>query len=180
MKKTLIASLAFGLLASTAFAETFTVTVTNTLAGELLAPIVVTDAGNDGFFFKDGYVTAAAESQILTGDPAMIVEAIGADQVTVAHGSDGPPGVLLAPGGSVTFTVETDSTAWRILAMVAPTMVPDNYVTALADVSAGKEVTVELARYDIGNDEGTMMTAPAMMDADMMSPAATVTIKRGM
>ncbi len=177
MKKTLIASLAFGLLASTAFAETFTVTVTNNLTEELFAPIVVTDAGNDAFFFKDGYVTSAAESQILTGDPAMVVAAIGADQVTVGHGTDGPPGVLLAAGSSVTFTVETDSTAWRILAMVAPTMVPDNYVTALADLSVANEVTVELARYDIGNDEGTMMNAPA---GDMMHSAGTVKIVRGM
>jgi len=177
MKKTLIASLAFGLLASTAFAETFTVTITNNLEQELLAPVVVTDAGNDSFIFKDGYVTAAAESQILTGDPAMVVEAIGADQVTVAHGTDGPPGVLLAAGSSLTFTVETESTAWRILAMVAPTMVPDNYVTALADVSADHEVTVELGRYDIGHDEGTKMNTVA---GDMMHSAATVKIVRGM
>ncbi len=177
MKKTLIASLAFGLLASTAFAETYTVTVTNNLEQELLAPIVVTGAGNDAFIFKDGYVTAAAESQILTGDPAMVVEAIGADQVTVGHGTDGPPGVLLAAGKSVTFTVETEATAWRILAMVAPTMVPDNYVTALADLSVDHEVTVELGRYDIGNDEGTMMN---VIVGDMMHSAATVKIVRGM
>ncbi|NOR61577.1 MAG: hypothetical protein GQ535_03665 [Rhodobacteraceae bacterium] len=177
MKKTLIAGLAFGLLASTAYAETFTVTVTNNLTEELLAPIVVTDAGNDSFLFTDGYVTAAAESQILTGDPMMVVEAIGADQVTVAHGTDGPPGVLLAAGSSVTFTVETEATAWRILAMVAPTMVPDTYVTALADVSAGHEVTIELGRYDIGNDEGTKMIVPV---GDMMHSAATVKITHGM
>lgn len=93
---------------------------------ELHAPIVLTDAANDGALFTMGYVTDGAEAQILTGDPKTVVEAIGMDMVTVAHGEDGPPGVLLAPGKSITFNFESDATAVRLLAMVAPTMVPDN------------------------------------------------------
>lgn len=174
MKKLLAATLAFGVLGTAALADTYTVTVTNNLAEELFAPIVVTDAGNDSFFFMDGYVTPAAESQILTGDPAQIVEAIGADQVTVGHGTDGPPGVLLAAGESVTFEVTTDSTALRILAMIAPTMVPDNYVTALVDVHTGDEITVNLDRFDIGFDEKTKTTMK------LGQTVGTVTITRGM
>ena len=174
MKAFLAATLAFGVLSSAALADTYTVTVTNNLTEELFAPIVVTDAGNDSFFFVDGYVTPAAESQILTGDPAQVVEAIGMDNVTVGHGADGPPGVLLAAGESVTFEVTTDSTALRILAMVAPTMVPDNYVTALADVHTGDDITVNLDRFDIGFDEETKT------NVWLASNVGTVHIVRGM
>lgn len=64
---------------------------------------------------------------MLTGDPGMLAERIG--DVTVGHGADGPPGVLLAPGGTVTFEYETDATALRIFAMIAPTMFADHYVS---------------------------------------------------
>jgi len=174
MKTLIAATLAFGVLSSAALADTYTVTVTNNLAEELFAPIVVTDAGNDSFFFVDNYVTPAAESQILTGDPAQIVEAIGMKHVAVGHGTDGPPGVLLAAGDSVTFEVTTDSTALRILAMVAPTMVPDNYVTALADVHTGDTVVVSLDRFDIGYDEETKT------NVKLSENVGTVSIARNM
>ncbi len=174
MKKLLATALALALGGGAALAETYTVTVTNTLSEELLAPIVVTGAENDKFIFTGGYVTPEAEDQILTGDPAKLVEAIGMNMAGVGHGMDGPPGVLLAPGDSVTFEVETEATTLRILAMIAPTMVPDNYVTAVADVSAGHEVTVSLDRYDIGNDEGTKKITAVAESVGM------VKISRGM
>ncbi len=174
MKKLLATALALALTSGAALAETYTVTVTNTLSEELFAPIVVTGAENDKFIFANGYVTPEAEAQILTGDPAKLVEAIGMNMAGVGHGMDGPPGVLLAPGDSVTFEVETGATTLRILAMVAPTMVPDNYVTAVADVSVGHEVTVSLDRYDIGNDEGTKKITA------VSESVGTVTISRGM
>ncbi|MFT4621092.1 MAG: hypothetical protein ACI9KS_000021 [Sulfitobacter sp.] len=158
MKTILLTAAALAVSASAAMAASYTVTVTNTLDTELFAPVVLTDAANDGKLFTMGYVTAAAEDQILTGDPKMVVEAIGMDMVTVAHGTDGPPGVLLAPGKSISFDLETDATALRLLAMIAPTEVPDNYVTSLIDLSAGADVTVSLDRFDIGHDEGTMMS----------------------
>jgi len=145
--------------ASPSLGDTFAITVTNTLAEELLAPIVVTSAANDDHFFDGSYVTPAAETQILTGDPGMVVASIGADGAAVGHGSDGPPGVLLAAGKSVTFEFESDATAFRILAMVAPTMVPDNYVSNVVDVHGADEATVTLDRFDIGHDEGTRATA---------------------
>lgn len=149
---------ALALSAGSAFAGTYEVTVTNNLDTELFAPIVVTDANNDSKLFTMHYVTKAAESQILTGDPAEVVKSIGADMVSVGHGTDGPPGVLLAPGKSVTFQVETEATALRILAMVAPTEMPDTYVTAVADLYARNMAGVSLDRFDIGHDEGDMMT----------------------
>ncbi|MDE4061913.1 hypothetical protein [Phaeobacter gallaeciensis] len=140
-------------IAQVAAADTYTITVTNRMSDELLAPIAVTSAVNDPALFDGPYVTQAAETQILTGDPSAVVASIGA--VGVVHGNDGPPGVLLAPGDSVTFDYETDATALRILAMVAPTMLPDTYVAGIADLQAADGVTLILDRFDIGNDEGT-------------------------
>ena len=144
-----------GLLSAPAFAAKYEVTVTNVMADELLAPVLVSHSRKaDGKIFVDGYVTPEAESQILTGDPAMLKESIGKKSL-VAHGSDGPPGVLLGPGKSVTFTVRSGRPT-RIIAMVAPTKTPDHFVTALVNPKAG--LTVYLDRYDIGHDEGRMMT----------------------
>lgn len=172
MKNLSIAALILMGSTSISFADTYSVTVTNNLAEELIAPILVTGAGNDGALFMGTYVTVAAERQILTGDPAEVVKALGDAGASVGHGTDGPPGVLLAPGKSVTFDVETDATVLRFLAMVAPTMVPDNYVSAVVDVHAGGSFEVALDRYDIGNDEGTK--ARQMVAANV----ATVSIQK--
>jgi hypothetical protein len=174
MKTTLIAGLALGLMTTAAAADSYTVTVTNMLAEELLAPIVITSAANDAHFFTMDYVTPAAETQVLTGDPAEVVASIG-EGAFVVHGTDGPPGVLLAPGGEVSIEIETDATALRIFAMVAPTMVPDNYVTNVVDLHGMDMASVELSRFDIGHDEGTMMSS----SVDLMGmAAAAVTITR--
>ena len=142
----------------------YKVTVTNNLAEELFAPIVVTHASNDDLLFdNENYVTEAAEHQILTGEPTDVVAAIG-EGVAVGHGSAGPPGVLLPSGESVEIMFDGDATALRILAMVAPTLLgddgmpiyPDNYVSAIADVPMEEPVTAPLSRFDIGYDEGTM------------------------
>ena len=154
MKRALSASAAILLLASTAQSADYMVTVTNNLEEELLAPILITSAGNDTDIFDGDYVTPEAEAQILTGDPAMLAGRIGSDAM-VGHGMDGPPGVLLASGKSVTFEITTDATAVRVLAMVAPTMVPDNYVSNVVDLHASPSVAALLNRFDIGHDEGT-------------------------
>jgi hypothetical protein len=185
IKKLLLAS-TISLLVSTAFGANYTVTVTNNLDEELLAPILITSAANDGEIFTGTYVTPEAEEQILTGDPAKLAARIGED-VAIGHGTDGPPGVLLAPGKSVSFTIDTDATSVRVLAMVAPTMVPDNYVTTVVDIHATHTSTTSLIRYDIGHDEGTMMNmaSDGMMDDDMKSDegmmdhgVATITFER--
>ena len=170
MIKTIATTLITGFMASAAMAGSYTVTVTNNMDTELLAPILITDAANDSYIFDGNYVTDAAEKQILTGDPAALAKRIGAHamaghRANIAHGTDGPPGVLLAPGKSLSFIINTDADTVRILAMVAPTEVPDNYVTALVDLKdmmmddtmmhgmVGDNVA--LSRYDIGHDEGT-------------------------
>ena len=62
MLKKLIAATALSLAASSAaLAETYTVTVTNNLGEELLAPILITNASNDAEIFAGSYVTAEAE-----------------------------------------------------------------------------------------------------------------------
>jgi hypothetical protein len=154
MIKMLVSATAFGLMSSAAFAATYSVTVTNNLDEELLAPILITDAANDAHIFDMGYVTPEAEDQILTGDPKMLAARIGADAM-VGHGEDGPPGVLLSAGKSVTFEIITEASAVRVLSMVAPTAVPDNYVSNVVDLHGVDMATQALHRFDIGHDEGT-------------------------
>lgn len=139
------------------YPATYTVEVTNELSDELLAPIVVARVTDEHYLFTGDDVTEAAEHQILFGDPAMVVDAIGMDNVSVFHGDAGPPGVLLPAGESRTSEpFETGATALRIFAMVAPTMVPDNYVSAVVNVAnlkSGDYVMAPLTRFDIGHDE---------------------------
>lgn len=165
MIKSTLGAAALSLIASSAFAGGWSVTVTNNLDEELLAPILITNVTNDGNIFEGSYVTAEAEEQILTGDPGKLAARIGADAM-VGHGTDGPPGVLLAPGMSVTFDIETEATAVRVISMVAPTMLPDTYVTNVVDLTGGDTVEAHLTRFDIGHSEGTMMISKfnAMMD----------------
>jgi len=174
MLKSFLTAAALTAMSGAAFADSYTITVTNNLDEELLAPILVTDAGNDSHIFDGVYVTAEAEDQILTGDPKMLAKRIGEDMVAVGHGSDGPPGVLLAPGKSVTLKFDSDATALRVIAMVAPTIVPDNYVSNVVDVHAIENVAFDLNRFDIGHDEGTRMK---MLVSDAV---ASVTIERAM
>ena len=174
MLKTYFIAAALFAASSTALADSYTITVTNNLDEELLAPILVTDAGNDRHIFDGAYVTSEAEDQILTGDPKKLAMRIGEAMVSVGHGSDGPPGVLLAPGKSVTLNFDTDATALRVIAMVAPTMVPDNYVSNVVDVHAVEKASFDLNRFDIGHDEGTKMN---ML---VSSSVASVTIERAM
>ena len=165
----------------------YRVTVTNDLAEELFAPIVVTHASNDTLLFgADNYVTPAAEEQILTGSPAKVIAAIGEGNAVYDHGTDPKPNdpdakVLLGPGKSVDIMFEQDATALRILSMVAPTMVPDNYVSAVADVAdlmVGDTITVPLSRFDIGYDEMDMDNMRLMEISLVGENAGTVTIER--
>ena len=124
------------LMASSALAETYKVTITNNMSAELIAPVLVVATAHDGKIFHGNYVTSNAEVQVLTGDPAQLAASIGSD-ASVAHGNDGPPGVLLAPGKSISFSLDTEVHELRFFAMVAPTEVPDNYLTAVVDLSGG-------------------------------------------
>lgn len=155
MKTFALAAALVALTSTSSLAETYSIIITNTLDTELLAPIVVTSAANDEHFFEGDYVTPEAEEQILTGDPAKVVARIGETMAAVGHGTDGPPGVLLDPGTSVTIIFETDAPSLRILAMVAPTVTPDNYVSAVIPLDGSEEIITSLDRFDIGHDEGT-------------------------
>ena len=151
----------------------YTVEVMNDLAMEFFAPIVVTRVNDEHYLFDGSSVTAEAEHQILFGPPTMLVGAIGEGDATVFHGDAGPPGVLLPAGMSESGMFETDATALRIIAMVAPTMVPDNYVSAVVNVASlmpGDSVTAPLTRFDIGHDEAVSDHAAEMPDHHGMSP----------
>ena len=166
----LISFLIVWLLASAAQAGGgYKIVVTNMLETELLAPVLIAPVRADRKIFDGDYVTSEAEHQILTGDPAKLVAEIG-KSATVGHGTDGPPGVLLAPGKSVTIMVKAHrDSALRVLAMVAPTEVTDHFVTAI--INPKSMLPVMLDRYDIGHDEGTMATSY------VMGGAAKITIE---
>lgn len=152
--------------------HSYNVTITNMMADELLAPVLIAPSSADRDIFDDNYVTAEAEEQILTGDPGMLAKRIG-KRAMVGHGTDGPPGVLLAPGKSITIEVKAKSKhALRVIAMVAPTKVPDNFVTALINPKSMLPITAD--RYDIGYDEGDKMTSY------VSSAAAKITIEGDM
>ncbi|MCG8426435.1 MAG: hypothetical protein MI754_03655 [Chromatiales bacterium] len=168
---TLVAGIALFSLHSTAHADSYNITVTNHMDKELLAPVLVAPVSADPNIFKKQYVTQEAETQILTGDPAKLAERIGND-VTVAHGNDGPPGVLLAPGKSISFKVKTKASAVRLISMVAPTKVPDNFVTGIINLKAPVDITLE--RYDIGHNEGNKEIS------HVSTGSATVKISRSM
>ncbi len=154
--KILCISALFLALSGAAQAGDYIVTITNMMDEELLAPVLIAPAKSDDEIFKDGYVSSEAEHQILTGDPAMLKERIG-KYATVGHGTDGPPGVLLAPGKSLAIPVSGKrKTVVRVLAMVAPTMKPDHFVSAVINLESG--LAVSLDRYDIGHDEGRKLT----------------------
>ena len=154
-------ALAFGVMGGIGVAAAdshYEVTVTNNMDDELLAPVLVAPVSEDGKIFVERYVSKEAEHQILTGDPVMLVEAIG-DSAAVGHGMDGPPGVLLAPGKSITFAIPGHAKQVRVLAMVAPTMYEDHYVTAVVSLD-GEPMSVALDRFDIGYDEGRKSIEP--------------------
>ncbi len=70
-----------------------------------------------------------------------------------------PPGVLLAPGKSITFEVASHAEEVRVLAMVAPTIYEDHYVTAVVQLK-GEPMSIGLDRFDIGYDEGRKTIEP--------------------
>jgi hypothetical protein len=142
----------------TSFAgDDYTITITNQMKDELLAPVLIAYVCKDKHIFNGLYVTKVAEHQILTGDPAMLKEKI-VNKATVGHDSDGPPGVLLAPGKSINIKVSGGkSNVVRAIAMVAPTKVPDNYVSGLIVLGMDSRPTTR-DRYDIGHDESRKTT----------------------
>ncbi|NOX74730.1 MAG: hypothetical protein GXP03_14305 [Alphaproteobacteria bacterium] len=182
------------MMVSPALAATYEVTVLNKMSGELIAPVLVADTMYDNKIFDGASVTAAAKVQVLTGNPAELAASIG-DGATVANGMDGPPGVLLAPGKTITFTVETEAKNLRIFAMVAPTMVPDNYLTAIFDLSTaafpgmmGDDNTASdgMATDNMASDSmasdgmaSNGMGSDGMMASDPMMASETMTMGDG-
>lgn len=141
--------------------KTYTMTITNLMDKELLAPVLVAPVHADEMIFIDNYVSPEAEHQILTGDPKKLKMIIGKYAV-VGHGTDGPPGVLLAPGKSISITITAKASSrrhgqlLRVISMVAPTMTPDNFVTGT--INLGSNLPQTLDRYDIGHNEGRKST----------------------
>ena len=106
----------------------YTITVKNTLARERFAPILVVGDADDRKIWVGAYVSPEARTQFTTGNPSPLAAALGGDQTL--------PGKL-GVGDEVTFKFRTTARQARITAMVHPDVTPDNYVTALLDLSSG-------------------------------------------
>jgi hypothetical protein len=137
----------------------YTITVKNTLATERFAPILVAGDADDSKIWVGQYVSREAHTQFTTGNPGPLAAVLGGDQ--------GQPGKL-GVGEEITFTFKTTAKKARITAMVHPDVTPDNYVTALLDLS--KTGNTALERFDIGDDEGRKSVAK-------VGPAGVVTLK---
>ena len=155
----LAAALSAPLFASADATREYTITIKNTLANERFAPILVVGDADDAKIWVGQYVSKEAHTQFTTGNPAPLAGALGGEQSL--------PGKL-AVGKELTFKCKTSATRARITAMVHPDVTPDNYVTALLDLS--KPGTVTLERYDIGDDEKRMTVQD-------VGPAGTVTFR---
>jgi len=137
----------------------YTITIKNTLEKERFAPILVVGDADDAKIWVGQYVSPEARTQFTTGNPAPLAAKLGGDQTL--------PGKL-AVGKDITFKFKTAATKARITAMVHPDVTPDNYVTALLDLS--KPGTVALERFDIGDDEKRMTVVK-------VGPAGSVTFR---
>jgi hypothetical protein len=137
----------------------YTVTVKNTLAKQRFPPILIVGDADDTRIWVGKYVSPEARTQFTTGNPGPLAGVLGGDQ--------GQPGGL-GIGGEVTFKFRTNARKARITAMVHPDYTPDNYVTALLDLSAGG--TTMLERFDIGDDEKRYSVVK-------VGPAGSVTIR---
>jgi hypothetical protein len=137
----------------------YTVTVKNTLAKERFAPILIVGDADDTKIWVGKYVSSEAHTQFTTGNPGPLAGVLRGDQ--------GQPGGL-GIGGEVTFKFRTNARKARITAMVHPDYTPDNYVTALVDLSAAG--TTMLERFDIGDDEKRYSVVK-------VGPAGSVTIR---
>ncbi len=157
----------FGSAAAQDKPRTYEVTVTNLMESELIAPVLLTPIAADAKIFDGSYVTPEAEELVLTGDPSMLAASIGWGAF-VGRGEDGPPGILLAPGNSLSFEIITLDPEVRIIAMVAPTVLTATFALDPDDGADG-----QLARFDIGHDENTKTTT-AVAGEDF----AAVTITR--
>jgi len=139
--------------------QEYTLTLRNTLPAERFAPVLIVGDADDKKIWVGNYVSAEARTQFTTGNPASLAGVLGGDQ-----GQPGKVGV----GETITFKFRTTARTARITAMVHPDVTPDNYVTALLDLS--KPGTVELVRFDIGDDE-------KRFSVQKVGPAGSVSFK---
>jgi hypothetical protein len=136
----------------------YKITITNSLPGEKFAPILVVGDADDSKIWVGDYVSDEAHTQFTTGNTGPLAKVLGGDQ--------GQPGKL-GVGEEISFTFRSKAKTIRITAMVHPDITPDNYVTTLVNLESGK--TIELQRFDIGDDEGRHTV-------QLVGPAGKVTI----
>jgi hypothetical protein len=137
----------------------YTLTIKNTLERERLAPILVVGDADDTRIWVGRYVSGEAHTQFTTGNPNPLAGVLGGDQAQPGN---------LGVGGEITFKFRTNAKKARITAMVHPDYTPDNYVTALVDLSRPGATALE--RFDIGDDENRKSVV-------RVGPAGTVSLR---
>lgn len=145
------------LSANTALAADLTVTVTNTTHGAYFTPLLITAHTDTERLFQLGQA-ASTEVQAMAegGDISGLADQLGgADDDTIVNPANG----LLAPGESVTTTLNTDNTANTLLsisAMILPTNDGFAGLDSLAIPQEAGTYVYPLFAYDAGteaNDE---------------------------
>lgn len=136
----------------------YKITITNILAEEKFAPILIVGDADDSKIWIGDYVSEEAYTQFTTGNNGPLAKVLSGDQ--------GQPGKL-GVGGEISFSFKSNAKTVRITAMVHPDITPDNYVTTLVDLQSGS--SRELQRFDIGDDEGRKTV-------QLVGPAGKVTV----
>jgi len=155
--KTLITAAALAACAASgAIAQDFKFTVTNNMAEDVIAPLIVLDAVKAApiMFTEEGGLTEAYISTILEGDPRPMNGKMPDAVAGPVLGTSGPPGVLIGPGETASSDMFIFANVLRFYAKGDYTE-GDTVIQGVYDISAGPG-TVLLNRYDIGHDEGTM------------------------
>ncbi|MEL6170341.1 MAG: hypothetical protein AAFR35_16770 [Pseudomonadota bacterium] len=152
----LFAATALAVPATESQADTWEVTVQNTLSEEYVTQFVLAPVEHDSHFFDEtGSLTYEARALALQGLPYFLAGNIGPEAI-IGNGPDkvgSLPGRTL-PGNTGSFTMETEAGVVRFMSMVSTQNEPDNYVMGIVDLAHSDEVSVPMQRFDLGENEG--------------------------
>lgn len=153
----IVAMICSGIVVQTAVAADFSITVTNATNGSYFTPLLVSAHSDGDRIFRLGQAASAQLQAMAEGGDisGLATQLGGADDDTVVD----PAGGLLAPGESVTTTLNTDgsgNTYLSIAAMILPTNDGFVGIDSLPLPTTAGTYVYSLLAYDAGteaNDE---------------------------